>query len=101
MTEFFNVSAAESNGYELTETGKEKCHQYITEMQAKRKEILDAGKDTADETKIPTEGEILDDLLSFGIDVNGEIFDCFGVTDNYNADSVITLTLGVDFKEVA
>ena len=94
--EFYNVSN-EPNHYELTAEGKRKCQQYILEMEAKRKEILDAQKDTADETIIPNEDEILDDLLSFGIDVNGKIYDCFGVTDNYNADTVITLTLGVDF----
>lgn len=95
--EFVNISPNEPDHYELTPVGREKCKQYLEEMKAKRKEILDAGLDTADETRLPSEDEMLDDLLSFGIDINGEVFDCFGVTDNYNADTVLTLTLGKDF----
>lgn len=40
--------------YKLTERGRKECERYIAELKAKRKEILDAGTDTADETEIPT-----------------------------------------------
>lgn len=36
--------------YKLTEQGRAKCGQYIRELKAKRKEILDAEMDTADNT---------------------------------------------------
>lgn len=39
----------------LTETGKRKVAGFILECTAKRKEILDADLDTADETNLPTE----------------------------------------------
>ena len=48
---------------EYTEKGKEKVKAYIKELEAKRKEILDAGKDTADDTYIPTLEDILDDVI--------------------------------------
>ena len=40
---------------------------YIRELEAKREEILDAGKDTADETTIPTAEDILSDVSFMGI----------------------------------
>ena len=36
--------------YILTEKGRKECEIFISELKAKRKEILDAGIDTADET---------------------------------------------------
>lgn len=83
---------------EYTEKGKEKAEAYIKELEAKRKEILDAGKDTADETTLPTIEDILDDANSFGLDQNGEYFNSWGVTDNYDADNAICLTLGEDIE---
>lgn len=41
--------------YVLTEEGKRKVAVFIKECEAKRKEILDAGLDTAEDTQIPTE----------------------------------------------
>lgn len=84
-------------GFKLTEAGKKKTEQYIREMEAKRKEILDAGKDTADETEIPTIEDIEDDIKMFGIDADGEHVNCWGVTDNYNADYALGLHAGTDF----
>jgi len=83
--------------YELTKKGIKECEDYIAELNAKRKEILDARKDTADNTELPTIQDIFDDALSFGIDDDGEIYNSWGVTDNYNADNPICLKLGVDF----
>lgn len=82
---------------EYTEKGKEKVKTYIKELEAKRKEILDAGKDTADDTYIPTLEDILDDASWFDVE-NGEYFNSWGVTDNYNADNAICLILGEDIE---
>lgn len=83
---------------EYTEKGKEKVKAYIKELEAKRKEILDAGKDTADDTYIPTLEDILDDA-SYWFDVeNGEYFNSWGVTDNYDAGGAICLILGEDIE---
>ena len=83
---------------EYTEKGREKVKAYIKELEAKRKEILDAGKDTADDTDIPTLEDILNDASCFiGVE-NGEYFNSWGVTDNYDADDVICLILGEDIE---
>ena len=87
-----------NNSYVLTETGRKKCEIYISELKAKRKEILDAGIDTANYTAlnfIPE--ELLEDLLSCPIDENLEIRSEYSVTDHYDADYPICLKYGVDF----
>ena len=87
------------NHFELTESGKKAIHSYLEEMKAKRKEILDAGKDTADYTNLPTEEEIFEDFMSLGFDEDGEAYNSFGVTDNYEADRALSLTRGKDVVE--
>ena len=88
--------------YRLTKTGHQKCHNYISELKAKQKEILDAGLDTAEETFVDyTPEEIFADLLGFGIDEDGDIYNGYGVTDHYDADSPLGLRLGEDFREAA
>lgn len=58
--------------YILTEKGRKECEIFIAELKAKRKEILDAGIDTANETFVDyTPEELFDDLLDFGIDEDG------------------------------
>ena len=87
------------NGIEcmLTPIGEQKVRFYLREMAAKRKEILDAGIDTADSTNLPTEEDIIDDIESFyGEDGVEEYCNCWGVTDEYNADTPLCLTLGQD-----
>jgi hypothetical protein len=84
--------------YHLTSKGYKEIQSYINEMIAKRKEILDAGKDTAEETSVPTVEEVFEDLLSFPIDEDGEIWNSFGVTDNYSADRPLVLALERDFS---
>lgn len=87
--------------YKLTEEGRKECEIFITELKVKRKEILDAGIDTADETFVDyTPEELLDDLLGFGIDEDGEIYNGYGVTDHYDADRIFGLKLGKDFIEI-
>ena len=83
---------------EYTEKGKEKVKAYIKELESKRKEILDEGKDTADDTYIPTLEDILDDASYWFDEENREYFNSWGVTDNYNADNAICLILGEDIE---
>ena len=86
--------------YKLTNQGIEKCKQFIVECEAKRKEILDANKDTAEDTNIPTIEDIENDINMFGVDEDGNYFNCWGVTDNYNSDYLIGLTLEIDFIDI-
>ena len=87
--------------YVLTARGREIVDDYIRNCAAKQKEILDAGKDTADETHLPTVEDILSDLnFGVGADEEGDYFNGWGVTDHYNADDVLGLRIGEDFVEV-
>ena len=86
--------------YELTELGKTMVRRYIVECTAKRKEILDAGKDTGEETKLPTEEDILDDInYMFGLDDEGEYYNSWAVTDNYDSDYPLVLKFGEHLRE--
>lgn len=80
----------------LTETGKKTIKWYIEELKAHRKEILDAGKDTADDTRIPTEEDIIADIEMTGVDRNGTYCNGWGVTDTYDHEPLI-LRKGKDF----
>jgi len=84
--------------YKLTEEGIKKCEIFIAECNTKRKEILDANKDTADNTLIIAIEDIEAEIHDF-IDEDGEYYNCWGVTDNYDSDYPICLKLGVDFVE--
>ena len=79
----------------FTEAGKTKVNIYIAELKAKRKEILDAGLDTADETILPDEKDILDDIDFF--EEENEYYNNWGVTDNYNGDYALFLKRGEDY----
>ncbi len=79
----------------ITKSGKEEIKAFIRECKAKRKEILDAGKDTAYETILPTKSDIKSDIKWFGIDEEGDYFSTWGVTDNYNS-SILHLRLGYE-----
>ena len=87
--------------YVLTTRGREIVDDYIRNCAAKRKEILDAGKDTAAETHLPDVEGILSDLnFGVGVDEEGDYFNGWGVTDHYDADNVLGLRIGEDFVEV-
>ena len=87
--------------YVLTTRGREIVDDYIRNCAAKRKEILDAGKDTADKTHLPYVEGILSDLnFGVGVDEEGDYFNGWGVTDHYDADNVLGLRIGEDFVEV-
>lgn len=82
--------------YIYTPKGREKVNHFIRECEVKRKEILDAGIDTADETTLPTAQDILDDVnVGVGLDFEDEYFDCWGVTDHYSSHP-ISLMVGED-----
>ena len=89
--------------YKLTKNGKAIVDAYIKELNAKRKEILDAGKDTANETEIPTVEDIVDDIDFVGIDWDDQDGPCYyngwRVTDNYDFDYPILLRFQRDFEE--
>lgn len=80
----------------LTELGKAEVNTYIREAEAKQKEILDARIDTADDTWLPNEDDILMDIEHFEED--GEYCNGWGVTDNYNADYPLYLKRGVHYN---
>jgi hypothetical protein len=93
-------ASSDNSEYVLTAEGRRKVEQYVRELDAKRKEILDAGKDTIDETPDPvTVDDIVSDLNWGGVDENGEYLNGWYVTDNYDSDYPICLQLGVDFIE--
>ena len=79
----------------LTESGVKKVNRYITKLEAKRKEILDAGIDTADDTELPDCDEVFDDISWF--EEGGEYLNGWGVTDNYDSDYALNLLRGVDY----
>lgn len=82
--------------YTYTLTGRWKACHFIYECKAKRKEILDAGIDTADETELPTAQDILDDVnAGVGLDEENEYFDSFGITDHYSSYP-LSLVVGED-----
>ena len=85
--------------YKLTYRGMQKVKRYLAELNAKRKEILDAGKDTADETNLPTVDDIISDIEWTGVDEDGSYINGWGVTDNYDSDYALELKLGSDFIE--
>lgn len=82
--------------YTYTLTGRLWVCRFIRECEAKRKEILDAGIDTADKTKLPTAQDILDDInVGVGLDEENEYFDSWGITDHYNSHP-LSLVVGED-----
>lgn len=84
--------------YVLTFHGKKEVEIFTKNCAAKRKEILDAGIDTADETNLPSEEDILSDLNhGVGIDEDGDYYNGWGVTDHYDSDIPISLHYGIDF----
>lgn len=80
--------------YVFTVSGYRTAKRFIAECAAKRKEILDAGIDTADEIELPTTQCILDDVnVGVGLDEDNEYYNCWGITDYYNSYP-LSLTVG-------
>lgn len=86
--------------FRLTNKGLKNVRAFLTECEAKRKEILDAKKDTAGDTKIPSVEDILSDInCGVGVDADGDYYNSWGVTDNYESDRPLGLSVGVDLEE--
>lgn len=80
--------------YVFTVSGYRTAKRFIAECAAKRKEILDAGIDTADEIELPTTQCILDDVnVGVSLDEDNEYYNCWGITDHYNS-CPLSLTVG-------
>ena len=84
--------------YTLTEHGEKLTRNYLAELAAKRKEILDAGKDTANDTELPSREDVLLDVEFLGLDENNEYYNGWAVTDRYDADYPLLLKLGRDLE---
>ncbi len=91
----------DNRSWKLTLEGKANANSYIRELEAKRKEILDARKDTAENTNIPTLEDIEGDVNFIGVDDEGEYYNGWAVTDNRDADYPLLLKVGRDLEEVA
>lgn len=85
--------------YRLTEEGRRKAEQYIRSLHDKQKEILDTGKDTADDITLPTV-EAIEDDIELCEDDDGTSWNCWPVSDHYDADLPICLVKGVDYTEI-
>lgn len=82
--------------YTYTLPGRWKACHFIHECEAKRKEILDAGIDTADKTDLPTAQDILDDVnVGVGLDEENEYFNSWGITDHFGSQP-LSLIVGED-----
>lgn len=80
----------------MLKKGCEKINNYIKELEAKRKEILDAQKDTAENIHLPSAAEIREeaDILFDGSQIIELMYD---VTDHYEADRPLILEQSTDF----
>lgn len=87
--------------YTLTEIGHKHVNDFLKECSAKRKEILDAGIDTACQTSLPTKADILLELNDGeNIGGSGEYDSDWAVTDNTAEDFAYVkcrLTYGIDY----
>lgn len=88
--------------YKFSEVGKEKAEQYLAELKAKRKEILDAGLDTVEESDCAnlTIDDLLCDAVDTGFGIDGEAVNGYYVTDHYDSDNPYCFVLGKDIVEV-
>lgn len=85
--------------YRLTAEGKVKSQRYISQLIAYRKEILDAGLDTADDTPVPTIEDIECDIDEFEDEEGNEYCNCWGATDEYVLNESLWLKYGEDYLE--
>ena len=84
---------------ELTPQGLAEVERYIVELKAKRKEILDADKDTAYDTPIPSVEDIISDIEWAFDEELMEYCNSWGATDSYDADWPLHLVFGEDIVE--
>lgn len=77
---------------QITETGMKNIEAFLRECKAKRKELLDASKDTAENVEIPVYADIAEAIEPTE---DGIWTETFNVTDN--SDLTIRLDESVDF----
>ena len=83
--------------YRLTVKGLGKAEQYLRELIAYRKEILDAKLDTADDTPIPTIQDIESDIESFEED--DEYYNSWSIADDTTMNMPLCLKYEEDYLE--
>lgn len=84
--------------YMLTKAGEKKVSQFLIKCRKKRIDILAEKKDTAFETKLPTQEDILSEVnFGVGLDEDGEYYNCWGITDNYDSPA-LGLIVGEDLR---
>lgn len=83
--------------YRLTTERLEKAEQYLRELIAYRKEILDAKLDTADDTPIPTIQDIESDIESFEED--DEYYNSWSIADDTTMNMPLCLKYEEDYLE--
>ena len=83
--------------FAFTENGLKNAQTFIRECNAKRKEVLDAQLDTAEDTSLPTEGDILCDLYDNFDPEDGFYVNGWGVTDRCDYDLPLGMEIGRDF----
>lgn len=79
----------------LTKKGKENLLFQLAELKAKRKEILDAGLDTAIDIYLPTMEDICSDIEKFE-DADGDYYNVWNATEHYG--QLICMHRGTDFN---
>ena len=79
----------------FTKEGKETVKNFIAELTALQKEILDVRKDAIGETEIPTEDDILQDIFFFEEAFSPENCNYYPATENYGL--WLSLEKGVDY----
>lgn len=85
--------------YVLTKTGKKKIQEFILECEKERRNILDNHLDTANETILPTEEDILADIYDF-INEDGSYCNAWAITDNACSNEMLSLNIGEDFDVI-
>ena len=83
--------------YRLTEKGRKYVKTWIAGLEEKRKEILDAGLDTCEETTLPDVDDIEDDINEFADKEERYYINGWGVTDSADYDELIQLDEGTDY----
>ena len=88
--------------YKFTEEGKKNAENYLANLMAKRKEILDAGLDTVEEADCAklTIDSLLEDAVDTGFDEDMQAINGYYVTDHYDSDNPYCFELGKDIVMV-
>lgn len=87
QTEYAYAYNGNKAAYITSNKFEEYLEGYIADIDAKRKEILDAGKDTFDDTPTWNRENIIADILFTDlVDEDGEYYNGYPVTDNRDTD---------------